>query len=269
MSRTDWKHVVAVAAEIVESYSDTSVTLRQLFYRLVATGLLANTRTNYKTLSERTAEARRAGRFPKLIDRTRSIHRYQTFDDDLDALDWLAHIYRRDRTEGQDWSAYLGVEKAGIVEQLTAWFGDYGVPILALGGYASQSYVDEVAADVAAQRRPSVLLYAGDFDPSGEDIDRDFVARTGCFDRVERVALTAEQVDAFDLPPQMGKATDTRAAGFVEKHGALVQVELDALPPEQLRALYEEAFGRYWDMSVFREVLHVEASERERLRGVA
>ena len=83
------------------------------------------------------------------------------------------------------------------------------------------------------------------------------------------VALTAEQVDAFDLPPQMGKATDTRAAGFVEKHGALVQVELDALPPEQLRALYEDAFGRYWDMSVFREVLHVEASERERLRGVA
>ena len=45
-------------------------------------------------------------------------------------------------------SLYLGVEKAGIVEQLQEWFGDLGVPVLALGGYGSQTYVDEVVADV-------------------------------------------------------------------------------------------------------------------------
>lgn len=247
MSRLDWTAILALAARIVDSYTDTSVTLRQLFYRLVAAAVLPNSQTAYKTLSSRTAEARRAGDFPDLIDRTRTIHRAGAFDGADDALDWLARVYRRDRTEGQPWSVYLGVEKAGIVAQLEAWFGDLGVPILALGGYSSQSYVNDVSADVSASGRPSVLLYAGDHDPSGEDIDRDFIARTGCFDKVVRVALDAGQVDAYRLPPQPGKQSDSRAAGFVARHGQLVQVELDALEPATLRGLYADALEGFWD----------------------
>lgn len=87
-------------------------------------------------------------------------------------------------------SIFLGVEKATMVAQLRRWFEAHGLPVLALGGYASQSYVDSVAADVERRGRPAVLLYAGDFDPSGEDIDRDFLERTGCFSSVVRVALT-------------------------------------------------------------------------------
>src|SRR3546814_4970649 len=79
------------------------------------------------------------------------------------------------------------------------------------------TYVKEVVRDVEAQDRPAVLLYAGDFDPSGEDIDRDFTARTDCFAKVVRVALNAEQVTEYDLPPAMGKATDSRASRFVER----------------------------------------------------
>lgn len=262
MTRIDWTEVVTVAAGIVDSYTDTSVTLRQLFYRLVAAEHLPNTTTAYKTLSSRTAEARRAGTFPELIDRTRTIHRYRTFGGPGQARQWLADIYRRDRTEGQPWSVYLGVEKAGIVAQLQAWYGNLGVPILALGGYSSQSYVDEVTADVDATGRPSVLLYAGDHDPSGEDIDRDFIARTGCFDKVVRVALDAGQVAEYRLPPQPGKPSDSRAAGFVARHGTLVQVELDALPPETLRGLYADALDGFWDRSTYEAVLEREAAER-------
>ncbi len=68
--RLDWTAITIKAAAIVESY-DTPVTLRQLFYRLVAAELLPNTTTAYKTLSSRTAELRREGRFPDLSDRTR------------------------------------------------------------------------------------------------------------------------------------------------------------------------------------------------------
>jgi hypothetical protein len=132
-------------------------------------------------------------------------------------------------------SLYLGVEKKGIVAQLTSWFGELDIPRLALGGSSPQSYVDEIVADVFEQGRPAVLIYAGDFDPSGEDIDRDFVARTDCFDEVVRVALTPEQVVRHALPPQPGKTADPRAGAFVGRHGRLVQVELDALPPDVLR----------------------------------
>jgi len=259
--RLDWPSIVKRAAEIVRSY-DTGVTLRQLFYRLVAAELLPNTQTAYKTLSSRTAEARRTGAFPGLIDRTRRIHQPTTFSGPEEARRWLASFYMRDRTEGQAHSVYLAVEKAGIVEQLEAWFGGYGVPILALGGYASQTYADEVAADAKRQERPAVVLYAGDFDPSGEDIDRDFLARTGCFAQMERVALNARQVEEHNLPPQPGKEADARAAAFVRRHGALVQVELDALPPEVLRDLYAEALARYWDKSAFAESVRREREER-------
>lgn len=264
MSRREWPEIVRQAAQIVGSY-DTGVTLRQLFYRLVAVGTLPNTQSAYKCLSARTAEARRNGTFPDLIDRGRSIHRDGTFAGPEQAREWLSAIYRRDRTEGQEFSLYLGVEKAGMVIQLQSWFGALGIPILALGGYSSQSYVDEVARDVDASRNGVVLLYAGDFDPSGEDIDRDFLARSQCFDKVVRVALSADQVVAYDLPPQPGKASDSRARGFIERHGTLVQVELDALPPETLHDLYADALAEFWDESAYQDVLDEEEEERATL----
>jgi hypothetical protein len=262
--RTDWGLVLDRAADIVYEY-DTLVTLRQLFYRLVAEALLVNTISSYKGLSARTAEARRQGIFPELTDRTRTIHRYRTFPDPDNAIEWLQAIYRRDRTEGQDVSVFLGVEKAGIVAQLESWFGDLGIPVLALGGYASQSFVDQVRRDVDRQARPAVLLYAGDFDPSGEDIDRDFVERTDCWSKVVRVALDADQVDAYRLPPAPGKSTDSRAGQFVARHGRLVQVELDALPPSTLRDLYQGALDDWWDDETYHRSLAQEDDDLRRL----
>ena len=205
MSRLDWPLILVDAAAIVLSY-DTPVTLRQLFYRLVAKGVIPNTSTAYKTLSARTAAARRDDEFPALSDNTRKIHRYQSFDGPDDARKWLAQIYRRDHTEGQEYNVYLGVEKRTMLAQLESWFGDHGLPMLALGGYSSQSFEAEVIADIYDNGRPAVLLYAGDFDPSGEDIDRNFVEQVACFDEVVRVALTPEAGRGVPVAPTAGKA---------------------------------------------------------------
>jgi hypothetical protein len=187
-------------------------------------------------------------------------------------IEWPAVIARAAeivRTEGQDVSLYIGVEKAGMVIQLQSWFGDLGIPVLALGGYSSQTYVDDVAGDASSQDRPAVLLYAGDFDPSGEDIDRDFEERTGCWDKVIRVALSASQVIEYGLPPNPGKATDSRAARFIERHGELVQVELDALDPDDLRSLFQAAIDGYWDTSAFEAVMAREDEDMSLLRAAA
>jgi hypothetical protein len=194
------------------------------------------------------------------------IHRYRSFTDPAAAKRWLRSIYRRDRTEGQRYSIYLGVEKAGIVAQLQEWFGDLGVPILALGGYSSESYESDVSQDAATIDRAAVLLYAGDHDPSGEDIDRNFIEKTGCWTAVRRVALTAAQVVEYALPPQPGKDSDSRAAAFVARHGRLVQVELDALPPDVLRALFTAALTEFWDTSPYEAALAREAADRTKLR---
>jgi hypothetical protein len=129
MSRTDWGRVLDESRDIVESY-DTAVTLRQLFYRLVARLVIPNTVGAYKGLSRVTADARRDGDFPDLTDRTREIFEYQTVTSPARAIGYTAAIYRRDRTEGQEVSIYLGVEKDGMVNQLDAWFSCLGLPIL-------------------------------------------------------------------------------------------------------------------------------------------
>jgi hypothetical protein len=268
VNRIEWPAIIEHAAGIVRSYS-TGVTLRQLFYRLVSAQMIPNSQTAYKRLSSLTAEARREGTFPDLIDRGRSIHRRASWDNPRDAIGSLIRQYRRDRTSGQDVSLYIGVEKAGMVIQLQSWFGDLGVPVLALGGYSSQTYVDDVAYDATSQDRDAILLYAGDFDPSGEDIDRDFEERTDCWDKVIRVALSASQVRQYGLPPNPGKATDSRAAGFIARHGELVQVELDALDPDDLRALFTDAIGRYWDTSAYELVRQQEREDLQWLRTLA
>lgn len=267
-ARIAWPAVVARAREFVESRPPGMTTLRAVFYRLVIELLLPNTDYHYKHLSNRTADARRETGFPDLFDRGRSIHRYTTFASPEEALERLARSYRRDRTEGQDVSLYLGVEKAGHVAGLLNRFGDLGIPILGLGGYASQSYINTVVNDAEDRGRPSILLYAGDFDPSGEDIIRDFVERTDCFDKVVRIALTADQVVEYRLPPLPGKTADTRAARFIERHGELMQVELDALDAldgDVLHGLYADAITEFWDVSEYEAVVEREAEERLQL----
>jgi hypothetical protein len=263
--RLPWAVIVERAAAIVDSY-DTGVTLRQLFYRLVSELAIPNTATAYKELSRHTAAARREGEFPRLIDQGRSVVRPMFFDSPDAALAKLRSWYRRDRTDGQPHALYLGVEKAGIVEQLSAWFGDrLGVPIVALKGYSSQTLVDEVAEEILEDGRPAVLLYAGDLDPTGEDVDRDFVDRVAVFDAVHRIALNAEQVEAYGLPPLPGKPTDSRAAAFKARHGRLMQVELDALDPDELRRLFQAAIDGYWDVSAFEAVRTREREQHARV----
>jgi hypothetical protein len=91
----------------------------------------------------------------------------------------------------------------------------------------------------------------------------------GTFTKVVRIALTQGQVAEFALPPLPGKASDSRAKQFEDKYGKLVQVELDALPPDQLRALYQAEIDRYWDMSAYEGVRDREATERAWLRQQA
>lgn len=264
MARLDWVEVIEQARAVVASYSER-VTLRQCFYRLVAAGAVPNTVAAYKRLSSLTAAARRSGVFPDLADHGREIARPLAFADAEHALAWLRRAYRRDRTAGQATAIYLGVEKDALVSQLATWYDELGLPVIALRGYGSQTIADLVRRDAAQSGRPAVLLYAGDYDPSGEDIERDFLARTRCWAHAERVALTPAQVTEFGLSPLPGKATDSRAAAFTAAHGHLIQVEVDALDPTDLHTLFDAAIARWWNPQAHDAVLRAEARDRNRL----
>jgi hypothetical protein len=227
VTRRSWSVIIEAARSIVLGYSYL-ITLRQLHYLLVsvAFGGYVNDEACYKRLSALTAEGRRAGRFPALLDQTRTIRRLRSWTSPADAVSDVAQRYRRDRTEGQEWLVVLGGEKATLLAQLAQWFDPLGCPIVLLRGYGSQTYVDDVAEMVEEDGRQAVLIYAGDFDPSGEDILRDFTKRCPVFDKVEHVAVQPGQVASLGLIENPGKATDSRAARFLARHGKLVQVEV-------------------------------------------
>jgi hypothetical protein len=190
------------------------------------------------------------------------------FDGAADALEAVTQQYRLDRTRGQPVSLYLGNEKAGQVAQLTAWFGDLGIPILPLGGWASQTFAKEVRQHAVSQRRPAILLYACDLDASGIKIGTDFANRSGCWDTVVRVALNLDRVEQYALPENPGKPQDPNAADFIAQYGRLFQVELDALDPSDLRDLYQAQIDRWWDDDAYQTVLAEEAEHRATLEGL-
>jgi hypothetical protein len=265
-----WEPILETARAIVREYPYL-ITLRQLHYRLVMTlGLgYRNTRADYNQLSDRTAIGRRQHVFPTLLDQTREIHQAPWWADGRDALQALARQYRGDRTAGQEYLVVLGGEKATLLAQLDDWYGRLGVPIVLTRGYGSQSYVDEVASMVQNDGRDAVLIYAGDLDPSGEDILRDLGERCDVWAKIEHVAVRYEHLDALSLPVNEGKATDSRAPGFIAKYGSLFQVEVEAIEAATLRDLYDDALARWFDMPTFEAAVEREHVTRSRLEALA
>jgi hypothetical protein len=272
IARRNWNPIIDEARRIVASYQ-YPITLRQLHYRLVSTPGLGylNDQYDYDYLSAKTADLRRRSAFPDLRDDTRRIHQAPSWASPKDALKTIVGMYRRDRTEGQPNQVWLGGEKATLLAQLEDWFAQLGLPIVLLRGYTSQTYVDKVVDAVLDDPRPAVLIYAGDLDPSGDDILRDFEERTGVWAKVDRVAVTETVVKKLGLPVNTGKRTDSRAKGFVAAHPrlGLAQVEVEAIPPGRLRQLYVDAIKRWHLADPYAEVMAKEEADRQRLQRIA
>ena len=71
------------------------------------------------------------------------------------------------------------------------------------------------------------------------------------------------------LPENPAKAGDSRGAAFKARHGRLVQVEVDALPPDVLRDLFDAAMAGEWDKSQWDKSMKREDRERTKLEDTA
>lgn len=105
-----------------------------------------------------------------------------------------------------------------------------------------------------------ILLILSDFDPDGEEIAHSFARSIRDDFGVEeveavKVALTAAQVEEYDLPPILkAKKTSSRYGRFVDRSGSNV-FELEAVPPETLQRFLTEAIDSVIDVAAFnREV---------------
>ncbi|MBT2453198.1 hypothetical protein J7F03_40565 [Streptomyces sp. ISL-43] len=268
--RIRWTVVVERARQIVDGYAPLKVTLRQVMYRLASEGVLPHTPPMYRRLSAQLAQARREGRFPDLIDTVREVHVPPAWPDATTFVAQMPGWFRLDRTAGQKRALYVAAEKDTLRQQLTVWLEFAGIPVLVVRGFSSQSYADVVRDRVAREQRGAVLVVVGDFDCSGEDIERDWVERTGCWSSVSRVLLTYDQVRAYGLPATEGKSGDPRWPAFAARYGFdpahAVQWEVEALEPDELQRLVLAAVDPYIDRDTLAQQI---AREEEQRRALA
>jgi hypothetical protein len=130
-----------------------------------------------------------------------------------------------------------------------------GVDLAVCRGYPSLSFIRDIANKMVLLYRGQesihdVILYFGDFDPSGINIPEALEETlTNVFNAefsLERIALLQEHIDAMDLIPAPVKTSDSRASRFQEEHGNEVY-ELDAVDPNILMDMIRAAISRHID----------------------
>jgi len=137
------------------------------------------------------------------------------------------------------------VEKDSIKNFISDIAAGYRLPIQVLRGYGSLTCFQKALAR-AKKKGVELILYLGDLDPSGIDIQRCMEGEmdSGLGAKIVRIAITWSQVRRLKPPSRRVNLKDSRAKKFIELHGDRCY-EIEALRPRTLRRIVEEGFKKY------------------------
>ena len=278
----NYAEIVKAVNAVLQQYT-MPLTLRQIYYRLVAKLLIPNTVTCYKQLSHMLVKARERGEVDdsRIEDRSRNVlgtgdFGYEDFDNFLKGRaerfkdSW--EYWTRTLWDNQQYDVLIALEKDALSRIFVDIADRFRVKVFPTRGYGSYTYVKNMAGYMN-KTRSTIVLYYGDLDPSGRDIERDLGERLGRYGvadfNVIRIALTKEQIAQYNLPP---KPEDAATLAKLERdprtktYGMEYACELDALEPTILQELIEANIRDRIDSDKWQEVLDKTREERETLK---
>lgn len=259
------------AKKVLETYAE-GITVRQLYYRLVAQGM-TNSQQHYKRVVEAMTEARWKRQVSKtaFVDRERSMYgRTKSREKDLDVeirgafaqVKLWMNSYVLEKWSNQPVYVEVWIEKKALQGVFEGPCDEWDVALAACKGYPSLTFLSEAAERLGrVHGKERVILYFGDYDPSGEDIPRNVdesLARLGAVVEVRRIGLTKELIEELGLPGVPPKSTDSRTAAWSGDEA----VELDAVEPEKLEELCTDAIEACFDEELQEELDKKEAEEK-------
>jgi hypothetical protein len=261
-------------AIVTAAATENPVTLRGVYYRVVSAGVVDKTEAGYQLVGRQLLKLRRSGRVPYswITDGTRLVRKPASWSSLDEMLSTAARTYRRSLWDEQQASVIVLSEKdaiSGVVYPVTArWDVELGI----VRGYSSETFTYSIAESVLAndQSYKTTFIYQlGDHDPSGVDAWRSFQQRVrdfapGADVEFERLAVTPEQIAQYELPTRPTKRSDTRASGFEGE-----SVEVDALPPNVLREVVQDAILRHLDLDQLRAAQDGQRVDRQFLEALA
>lgn len=273
--------------EIIQEYQADNyvLTLRQLYYQLVSRDIIPNKQSEYAKLSGILKEGRMAGivDWNAIEDRLRRPSVPSSWNTPKDIINSALNSYELPRQDGQETYIEVWVEKdalSGVLRRVTE---RYHVPILVNRGYSSvSSMYDSYKRFTRAMGKGQdvVILYLGDFDPSGLDMvndienrilefyngnDQDYLSQNTF--KIKPIALTKAQIKQYSPPPNPAKITDPRAKEFIKLHGA-TSWEVDALPPKVLNKLLEDNITDIIDVDKYLDICEREEADKKKIKSL-
>ena len=268
------------AEDIIQQYQAQgfSLTLRQLYYQFVARALIQNTERDYKRLGNIISDARRAGMidWSSIEDRTRFIRAISSWGDPREILDTAKETYHKDLWKTQDKRFEVWIEKDALIGVIEPVCQELDLPHFSCRGYVSDSEMWRGAMRLMRHVRNGqnvIVLHLGDHDPSGIDMTRDITDRLDLFTffnggiEVRRIALTMEQIEEVNPPPNPAKVTDSRYEHYSAEFGE-ESWELDALEPSYIADLIQKAVFEERDLDRWEEAHKEQEEERRQIQDV-
>lgn len=270
---------------IIKDYQNEGyvLTLRQLYYQLVSKDIIPNKQEEYSKLSTLLKEGRMGGiiDWEAIEDRLRQPYRPPSFNSPKNILDAAINQFELPRMKGQDTYLEVWVEKdalSGVLKRVTK---KYHIPLIVNRGYSSVSAMfdayNRFRNGLEEDAEKIIVLYLGDFDPSGLDMIRDIKERIEEFSysyyeftfpfEIIPIALTKDQIDKYTPPPNPAKITDPRAKDFISKYGS-TSWEVDALPPNILHELLENSIKEYINIDKYDDILSKEFKDKLKLKSL-
>lgn len=180
---------------------------------------------------------------------------------------WMKH-YSLDRWSNQENFVEVWIEKKALQGVMERPCMLNSVALAPCKGYPSLTFLHEASIrfqEVQDREKNVIILYFGDYDPSGEDIPRSLqenLSRMGCDVTVKRIALNKELIEELHLAGVPPKRSDSRTRNWDGK-GA---VELDAVEPKLLQSMCSDAIEEYFNDELYEELEAKEEKEKEKYR---
>lgn len=246
-------------------------TIRNIFYLAAVSKLVAKTQAEYKsTVCRLLGQLREEGRIPFewITDNTRWMRKPRAYSGLQDAVEHFARTYRRDLWLEADSRVEVWCESDSIAGVLFEETHVFDVPLMPTKGYSSKTFTHAAAQAIKGDSRPAVIYYVGDYDPSGKNIGEKLEADLRRYSgnaelHFERLAVTPEQIERWNLPSNPAKQTDSRSKSFKGE-----AVEAEAIPPREMRALLRRALERHLPPWKLAQIRKIEAEERQTLRSL-
>ena len=266
--------LIGLVNQVINEYKAQGyeLTLRQAYYQLVARGYIPNNERSYKNIGNLINDGRLAGLidWTAITDRTRNLRGNSHWSNPSDVIASAKYSYLLNKWKGQPNYVEVWVEKDALVDIVGQACRPLDTPYFSCRGYTSQSEMWSAAQRFIRQgdRENRIIIHLGDHDPSGIDMTRDIQERLTMFGanvHVKRVALTMEQIETYNPPPNPAKMTDSRCWKYIENFG-YESWELDALEPKMLTNLIVEQVTMYRDDEIYQEICDREDREKEELQ---